>query len=585
MKHNKKPASSSRSKPGAVGGEKKVKKERWRGGGGGGGGGGGKSIARSSGGDTRSGTTKSNGGVRPGGRSGGGANRQKVVKNALRNAQLDKSQLLMWRKFGYGEQLFAQYYKKQNIMPVSELPVVESKFATPLPITFRLHATDPRALDLAARLRELAKRRPNPLVKPLPWMPEGEGWQVLPALESERSDDDVTAGSRTYVQMAAGRRQKLPEEVAELIRVGTDAGLLARQEAVSMLPVLVLAPALPLTRGSRVLDVCAAPGNKTMQLLERCAPPRTSTGTGTEDTVGDDDTADQIGGSCGLVVANDAHPGRVKTLQEAITRHCRSVREMESLVITCAMGQNIPVPTFFTTRGGDDTEDDADERRGYDAVLADVPCSGDGTLRKDHDVLRRWHPGVGNCLHATQLAVARRAAALVRPGGLLLYSTCTLNPIEDEAVVAAILTGPGGDEWEIEAGAVDRGAPGMRYRPGVSTWGVAEHVVKGEEEEEDRRRRRHRRRHHHHRAGGGDVNANSNAPPAAATYNSDTDESESEEDRDVSLRWYDTHEEAAAAGMVRAFCFFSNQREARSLHSPRSPSLTHHSFFFLNPIP
>ena len=58
-------------------------------------------------------------------------------------------------------------------------------------------------------------------------------------------------------------------------------------------------------------------------------------------------------------------------------------------------------------------------------MLADVPCSGDGTLRKDPDVLKRWHPGLGNALHATQVAIARNSAALVRPGA----SCCTRRAV------------------------------------------------------------------------------------------------------------------------------------------------------------
>jgi tRNA (cytosine34-C5)-methyltransferase len=234
------------------------------------------------------------------------------------------------------------------------------------------------------------------------------------------------------------------------------------------------------------------------------------------------------------------HRGRVKTLHEAITRHCRRAGEMEALVITCALGQNIPVPTFTSGDGGAAVV-------GYDAVLTDVPCSGDGTLRKDPDVLRRWHPGGGNCLHATQLAVARRAAQLVRPGGLLLYSTCSLNPIEDEAVVAGILTGPGGDEWELEAGAVERGAPGMKHRAGVSHWGVAEHVLKGSR---------------------GGVNAT--AP--AALYDSDGGSDSESDDREVSLRWYGSYDEAAGAGMpaaARTMWPPAPGAEARKLHLER----------------
>lgn len=412
------------------------------------------------------------------------------VKNALRSAQLDKRELLLWRKFGYGPSLFRQYYRAQGLVDgEDELEEMEACYSTALPITFRLHATDgKRASSLKARLRQL---RDANLVDALDWMPADEGWQAM----AETRD--------------AGRREKLHDAVAEVVEAGTSTGLLARQEAVSMLPVLVLAPHLQV--GDVVLDVCAAPGNKTMQLLERVSPPKDDTRRG------------------GLVVANDAHPGRVKTLQECIERHGRSTREMESLVVTCSYGQDVPVPRF----------DDGVE--GFDAVLADVPCSGDGTFRKDPDALKRWHPGGGNALHATQVAVARRMARLVKPGGHLLYSTCSLNPVEDEAVVAAILKE--NPEFELVEAAMDAGAPGMRYRPGVSTWKVAEHTFKGKDD--------------------------------ASRFDSDSD---SESDDDVTLRWYDDYELASAAGMpaTEPSMWPPSQEDAKSMHLERCARLLPH---------
>ena len=412
------------------------------------------------------------------------------VKNALRSAQLDKRELLLWRKFGYGPSLFRQYYRAQGLVDgEDELEEMEACYSTALPITFRLHATDgKRASSLKARLRQL---RDANLVDALDWMPADEGWQAM----AETRD--------------AGRREKLHDAVAEVVDEGTSTGLLARQEAVSMLPVLVLAPHLQ--TGDVVLDVCAAPGNKTMQLLERVSPPKDDTRRG------------------GLVVANDAHPGRVKTLQECIERHGRSTREMESLVVTCSYGQDVPVPRF----------DDGVE--GFDAVLADVPCSGDGTFRKDPDALKRWHPGGGNALHATQVAVARRMAQLMKPGGHLLYSTCSLNPVEDEAVVVAILKE--NPEFELVKGAMDAGAPGMRYRPGVSTWKVAEHTFK---EKDD-----------------------------ASRFDSDSD---SESDDDVTLRWYDDYELASAAGMpaTEPSMWPPSQEDAKSMHLERCARLLPH---------
>ena len=74
----------------------------------------------------------------------------------------------------------------------------------------------------------------------------------------------------------------------------------------------------------------------------------------------------------------------------------------------------------------------------YDRVLCDVPCSGDGTLRKAPDIWRRWVAANGNGLHLLQLRIALHAAHQLRVGGRMVYSTCTFNPVEDEAVVAEV---------------------------------------------------------------------------------------------------------------------------------------------------
>lgn len=75
----------------------------------------------------------------------------------------------------------------------------------------------------------------------------------------------------------------------------------------------------------------------------------------------------------------------------------------------------------------------------FDRILADVPCSGDGTMRKSPDIWRRWSVQGGNSLHPLQLRIAVHGARLMQVGGRMVYSTCTFNPIEDEAVVAALL--------------------------------------------------------------------------------------------------------------------------------------------------
>ena len=88
---------------------------------------------------------------------------------------------------------------------------------------------------------------------------------------------------------------------------------------------------------------------------------------------------------------------------------------------------------------------------GFDKVLTDVPCGGDGTIRKDKTILPRWTPAVSNSIHSVQLEIGWRGLSLLRVGGLMVYSTCSLNPVEDEAVVAAMLARA---ERQAGAGAV-----------------------------------------------------------------------------------------------------------------------------------
>lgn len=371
--------------------------------------------------------------------------RRRGDANALRRAVsgsggTSKTSVIAHRKFACGEALFERYYREQGLVAEGEFEAFARALATPLPVTFRTHYA--RVEGEGAREALLAT---------------GLAREVFPgAFEIENPSGELKRG-----------RPAVPEPVREAMERATAAGLGARQEIVSMLPVIALNPA----SGSRVLDVCAAPGQKTMQLLERA----------------------RYGGNggAGVVHANDAHPGRVKTLLDAITRHRRDIRELAGLFVTRAFGQDLHFPLFVN---GDLKRElrrvlslsPGAQRRaalldigGYTHILADVPCSGDGTIRKDPDCLVRWHPGIGNSLHTTQLAVARRCARLLKPGGTMVYSTCTFNPVEDEAVVASLL---GDAELELELEDLDLPVTG---RHGLYSWKVGEQVKASEDEDED----------------------------------------------------------------------------------------------------
>ena len=180
-------------------------------------------------------------------------------------------------------------------------------------------------------------------------------------------------------------------EVKSMMTALHETGRFTRQEAVSMLPVLALDP-LP---GEIILDLCASPGSKTTQICEHL-------------------------GDSGAVIANEVISGRVNTLVTNVQRHAS-----RTAVVVQHDGRHIPrVPGA-----------------GFDAVLVDVPCTGSGTTRKNPDVWGKWRPSSGVSLHSLQHDLLSRAIAVTKPGGRVVYSTCSLDPIENEAVVARAIEG------------------------------------------------------------------------------------------------------------------------------------------------
>jgi 16S rRNA (cytosine967-C5)-methyltransferase len=147
------------------------------------------------------------------------------------------------------------------------------------------------------------------------------------------------------------------------------------------------------TAGQRVLDACAAPGGKTTAMA-----------------------ADM--GDRGLLIASDVRPKRVRLLAETVRNAgARCVR-----VIQANAAQPLPFAGVF------------------DLVLIDAPCSGLGTLRRDPDIKWRRSPDEFPGLASLQLRILTNAAAVVRSGGRILYSTCSSEIEENDEVVARFLT-------------------------------------------------------------------------------------------------------------------------------------------------
>ncbi|KAG9125398.1 hypothetical protein FRC07_007757 [Ceratobasidium sp. 392] len=102
----------------------------------------------------------------------------------------------------------------------------------------------------------------------------------------------------------------------------------------------------------------------------------------------------------------------------------------------------------------------------FDRILCDVPCSGDGTVRKNMGIWKNWTPMNANGLHGLQLRILVRGMHMLQPGGRLVYSTCSMNPVENEAVVAGALS----KFSDFELVDVQTSLPELKRRPGRSNW-------------------------------------------------------------------------------------------------------------------
>lgn len=159
-------------------------------------------------------------------------------------------------------------------------------------------------------------------------------------------------------------------------------GQLAVQEEASQLVALLVGP------GSRILDCCAAPGGKTRLLADRYPESE--------------------------IIAAELHPHRARLLQSRVT--AKNVR------VIAADARALPLSLPF------------------DRVLADVPCSGTGTLARNPEIKWRLRPEDLADLHARQLAILQSAMQRVTPGGRLVYATCSLEREENSQVVDQALS-------------------------------------------------------------------------------------------------------------------------------------------------
>ncbi|CCE86434.1 Piso0_004923 [Millerozyma farinosa CBS 7064] len=313
------------------------------------------------------------------------------------------------------------YYKAMNIVPEEEWDSFKSHCQQTLPMTFRITGSRSHAKEIrenfiqnhVARLQGVEFEGKALTPHELSYYPDGLGWQIDISKEIIRKNDKFAKTQRFLV-------------------IETEVGNISRQEAVSMIPPLLM----DVRPHHAVLDMCAAPGSKTAQLVEALhaeddkMPPK------------------------GFVLANDSDYKRSHMLVHQVKR----LNSPNFLVV------NHDAQLFPRVRFNGTTE-----YLKFDRILCDVPCSGDGTMRKNYNVWKDFTVSNALGLHSLQLNILNRGLQLLKKGGRLVYSTCSLSPVENEAVVSAALR-----KWGNQIKLVDcsNELPGLKRCQGLTDWKV-----------------------------------------------------------------------------------------------------------------
>ncbi|EJD76199.1 tRNA (cytosine-5-)-methyltransferase NSUN2 [Loa loa] len=344
------------------------------------------------------------------------------IRNRKRNIDAVKkkgeTQNYVLAEFDKTNENFVLYYKSQGIVKDDEWDAFIAALKNDLPTSFRFQGSSNKAQSLIelmnTRYLEPMKQWKDSdsfIPKQLPWYPYA---------------------FQTPMSRATLRSGPLLKDFHNFLITEAELGNISRQEAVSMIPPLLL----DIKSHHKVLDICAAPGSKTIQIIEmmHC-----------------DDKIPE-----GLILANDVDNSRCyllvrQALKRMPTSNCIVINEDAAFLPNLSIDKDTSEPLLF------------------DRVLCDVICSGDGTFRKSPDMWQSWNPVKGLGLHKLQVNIAQRAMQLLAVDGIMVYSTCSLNPIENEAVIASILRSSAG---ALELVDVSQQLPQLKRTSGLSKWRV-----------------------------------------------------------------------------------------------------------------
>lgn len=347
---------------------------------------------------------------------------------------------------------YERYYNELGLVPNDDREDFWEAMRRDLPNSFRFTGSKAHALAVQQRLREFyipqitsityeGKYVDAPL--PVPWYPDQLAWYMT-------TPKNVI---RRFAPFASFQKFLVAE---------TDVGNITRQEVVSMIPPLLM----DLKPYMTVLDLCAAPGSKSGQLIEMLH-------------AGEEDRAREVahnlansldrpegvlyeddGRSTGLLIANDVDYKRAHMLVHQMKR-----LNSPNIIVTNHDATIYPSIKLPSAPGA------PNKYLKFDRILADVPCSGDGTTRKNLEIWRKWIPSDGLGLHVTQVKILTRALQMLKVGGRVVYSTCSMNPVEDEAVLAAAIESCGGPDL-IDIIETKDYLPGLKRYNGLKKWQI-----------------------------------------------------------------------------------------------------------------
>ncbi|KAF7717147.1 Uncharacterized protein PECH_003995 [Penicillium ucsense] len=365
-----------------------------------------------------------------------------------------------WQDIARTNEKLERYYNEPEFIPEEEKEEFWNAIKRDLPNSFRFTGSRGHALAVQQRLKDFYVPEITAI--------EYEGQPVEPPRPVSWYPDQLAWSMTTPKQVI--RRHAPFASFQKFLVAETEVGNISRQELVSMIPPLLI----DIRPGMTVLDMCAAPGSKSAQLMEALHAGEEDTilevakqvkeGNAGPEPLGPEGLNDD-GRTTGLLIANDSDYKRAHLLIHQMKR-----LSSPNLIVTnhdATMYPSIKLPPLPAPEG----KRPINRYLKFDRILADVPCSGDGTARKNYGVWKDWSPSSALGLFTTQARILVRALQMLKVGGRVVYSTCSMNPVENEAVIASAIERCGGAA-NVKIIDCSEELAGLKRRPGLKSWKV-----------------------------------------------------------------------------------------------------------------